>query len=184
MFHLSAPTQTQAFQTIPQVLSSQEIDQITKQAHTYKAQSRTHEMRHSTFYFIPTTDKTQWLYQKMSRLIHTVNAQHFGYDLTEIPELQFTEYHGTDQGEFRDHLDWAPNTVRPRKLSMSIQLSESHEYDGGDLQLKITSDRPIVASRTKGDAIIYPGFLLHGVTRVTKGVRRALIVWVMGPEFR
>ena len=38
--------------------------------------------------------------------------------------------------------------------------------------------------RQKGTIIIFPSFIRHRVTPVTKGVRKSLVVWVDGPRFR
>jgi PKHD-type hydroxylase len=40
------------------------------------------------------------------------------------------------------------------------------------------------APRERGAVIIFPSYVLHRVTRVTRGVRKSLVVWVTGPNFR
>ena len=65
-----------------------------------------------------------------------------------------------------------------------IQLSDDTDYEGGDLQLKMSSQKPYCASRLKGDGLVFPSWILHGVTPVTKGVRKSLVVWAEGPEWR
>jgi PKHD-type hydroxylase len=71
----------------------------------------------------------------------------------------------------------------PRKLSLILQLSDATEYEGGELQLKDSSDHTAV-ERKKGHLIAFPSYLLHRVTPVTKGIRRSLVVWISGPAFR
>lgn len=41
-----------------------------------------------------------------------------------------------------------------------------------------------VAPRDKGTVIIFPSYILHRVTPVTKGVRKSLAVWISGPRFK
>lgn len=184
MFYLNAPRQKEIFRQVSGALTNAEITKLCTYATTLPLQARNHSMRKSRFHLFDINDETKWLYNRLSKFMHDINHQYFGYDLTTIAEIQYTEYSPEYAGEFCDHLDWAPSLTRPRKLSISIQLSESNEYEGGDLQLQLGGNHTYVASRTKGDAFIFPAFLLHGVTPITKGIRRSLIIWSYGPEFR
>ena len=38
--------------------------------------------------------------------------------------------------------------------------------------------------RKKGSILIFPSFVEHRVTPVTKGVRKSLVGWYEGPKFR
>jgi PKHD-type hydroxylase len=40
------------------------------------------------------------------------------------------------------------------------------------------------APRTRGSLIAFPANVLHQVTPIQKGTRRALVAWAVGPEFR
>ena len=64
-----------------------------------------------------------------------------------------------------------------RKLSISVQLSRSEDYEGGELQFKVGSDE-IVATQDPGSVIIFPSYIRHRVTPVTSGVRHSLVQWV------
>jgi len=64
-----------------------------------------------------------------------------------------------------------------------VQLSGPADYDGGDLQFPNPSpyrDR----FRLQGAAIVFPSFLAHRVSEVTRGSRWSLIAWVFGPPFK
>jgi PKHD-type hydroxylase len=71
---------------------------------------------------------------------------------------------GAAESGFYDwHYDFGP--AKPtRKLSISIQLSDSADYDGGDLELMF-GNVPTKLDRTRGAFIIFPSFMLHRVTR-------------------
>ena len=69
-----------------------------------------------------------------------------------------------------------------RKLSVSIQLTDPEEYEGGELNFFINKD-VIEAPKTKGTVIIFPSFFMHKVKMVTKGVRKSLVIWIHGPVF-
>jgi PKHD-type hydroxylase len=48
----------------------------------------------------------------------------------------------------------------------------------------LTNDEARTLKMTKGMAWFFPSYMLHRVTPVTKGVRRSLVLWVGGPEFK
>ena len=73
-------------------------------------------------------------------------------------------------------------TINYRKLSITVQLSDPSDYEGGDLQFLITRE-PVTAKREKGNAIVFPSFMIHQVKPVTKGVRYSLVCWCSGPAF-
>ena len=70
-----------------------------------------------------------------------------------------------------------------RKLSISIQLTDPTKYEGGDLNL-YWSDDPVTMKNNKGSLFIFPSYMLHEVTPVTKGERNSLVCWVNGPQFK
>jgi PKHD-type hydroxylase len=72
----------------------------------------------------------------------------------------------------------------PRKLSMSLLLSDPSEFEGGEFEVKTDSDIPINLEQKRGRAWFFPSWALHRVTPVTKGVRKSLVLWVGGPPFK
>ena len=86
-------------------------------------------------------------------------------------------------GFYRWHVDNnMQSDVPPRKLSMTVQLSDPSEYTGGELQLHDGEVQTAVNSR--GHVIIFPSYVLHRVQPVTSGTRRSLVVWANGPGFK
>lgn len=77
----------------------------------------------------------------VENFIHTANNNAFGFDVTRIAEMQFTEYDEGDEGKYDWHedLDWLDNGFSQRKVSIVIQLTEGDEYEGGELELGGTS---------------------------------------------
>jgi PKHD-type hydroxylase len=43
---------------------------------------------------------------------------------------------------------------------------------------------PTTVDKGLGKVVLFPSFMLHRVTPVTKGIRRSLVVWVTGPAFK
>lgn len=190
-FYLTAPRMKQMFAQHHNVLSNFDIQEICKYISTQELQNgllangKTNtEIRRSKVFFIPITTDTRWIYNKLGEFVTESNKKHFGIDVTSLQSIQYTEYHAEDAGTYDDHLDFAPLTFTPRKLSLSVQLSDDHEYSGGELELKLNSQAPYIASRLKGAGVLFPSWVLHGVTPVTRGVRKSLVVWAEGPEWR
>ena len=107
-----------------------------------------------------------------------MNRQHWGFELAGSERLQFSAY---GPGE---HYDWhidlgAQHHFAQRKISISIQLNDPAEYDGGDLEVSIDSDNKLCA-RSKGAVILFPSYALHRVTPVTRGTRYSLVAWIVG----
>ena len=91
-------------------------------------------------------------------------------------------YDSSDQGFYDWHTDFAG--YRPlRKLSVSIQLSRSDDYEGGDLELQHLP-RPTKLDRSRGSFIVFPSFTLHRVAPVTRGTRWSLVAWILGKRWR
>lgn len=190
-FSLTPPQNVETFRQLYSILSNRDIAEVFKYVESQETTEGLlgggridHDIRRSKILFIRMDKTTNWLYNKVAKIIKEVNQRDFNFALDSLQQIQYTEYHATEQGTYDDHLDWHPNVLRPRKLSMSIQLTDDTDYAGGDLQIKLTSAKPVLASRIKGDAIVFPSFLLHGVTPVTAGIRKSLVVWVDGPEWK
>ena len=68
-----------------------------------------------------------------------------------------------------------------------LYLSDETLYEGGDLEFGITDDsgeKNYTAPRTSGSIIIFPSFLSHRVTPITKGRRYSLITWMNGDTWK
>jgi len=139
-------------------------------------------LRQSSVSFIPENADSQWIYKRIGDLAAAVNRQAFGFDLSGFHEtLQLARY---GKGDFFDwHLDFGPGESSFRKLSVSVQLSDPDDYEGGDLEFMINQN-VVSMPRTKGTIIIFPSFIMHRVTPITRGTRESLVAWIAGPPFR
>ena len=125
------------------------------------------------------------VFTTVKSLIATANSSYFNFDLFDMAEgIQYTEYHASDKGFYDWHMDVGGGTKSRRKLSIVVQLSDPSEYDGGELQMHTEARDPVTIGKDKGLAVVFPSYLLHRVTPVTRGVRRSLVAWVDGPPFR
>lgn len=122
-----------------------------------------------------------WLGEKLSEAVEHINREFFGFDLGGFAEpFQYTVYR--EGGYYGWHMDKG-NTVAPRKLSLTVQLSTPDEYDGGDFQIDNGSEI-LQIGREQGRVVAFPSWVLHQVTPVPRGTRRSLVVWVHGPAFK
>ncbi len=139
------------------------------------------ELRKSQIIFIK-PGENDWIYERLSQACIQTNANRYKFEITGFQtELQLANYSNTDFFEW--HMDFGPGDVSNRKLSITVQLSDSDEYEGGDLQFMINKNI-VNAPREKGTAIVFPSFSLHRVTPVTKGSRKSIVGWIAGPPYR
>ncbi len=138
-------------------------------------------LRKSTLVPIHPNEDNRWIFDKMSAIIGQSN-QYYQFDLNGFYEpLQIAEY---SVGDFFDwHLDFGVGHSSTRKLSMTIQLSDPESYEGGDLEFHINQNE-VKAPRSIGTVIVFPSFIRHRVTPITKGTRRSIVGWVSGPPYR
>lgn len=137
--------------------------------------------RDSNVTFLHPSGHTDWMFRRLTDTITTAN-KFFEFDLTCMAEgIQFTEYLAPG-GKYDWHVDAGPK-VDSRKLSITIQLTDPDDYEGGELELN-PDGNPITVDKTRGRAFVFPSWTLHRVKPVTKGIRHSLVVWVAGPAFR
>ena len=126
--------------------------------------------------------ENNWIYDKLEKAINHTNTKRYQFDVKGFQtELQLAEYSGG--GFFDWHMDFGVGNLSDRKLSITVQLSDSAEYEGGDLQFMI-NNKILTAPRTKGNAIIFPSFAMHRVLPVSSGVRKSIVGWIAGPPYR
>ena len=100
---------------------------------------------------------------------------------------QYTVYDADEGGRFDWHQDYgrdAGDPARePRKLTLSLQLSDPAAYDGCDLQAQ-GSGLVDTAPRSRGALVAFPSYVLHRATPITRGQRKSLVAWALGPDLR
>jgi len=156
--------------------------------------------------WVPTT---HWVAGFVWHYVQRANRENFLYDLSNIDgeSLQYTvygegEYYGwhNDAGletfykpqstgvsvnspeATSDFLN--TNCEKVRKLSFSLLLSDPDTYEGGNLQLLDQSGKSYVAPRQRGTIILFDSRAQHRVQKVTKGVRKSIVGWTVGPRWK
>lgn len=133
-------------------------------------------------------DFTHWVAGFLWHYINIANLTNFRYVLYSYDEqkLQYTVY-GNDQ-YYNWHLDCYPTADQKenvRKLSLSLQLSDESEYEGGELQLIDDVSRALyTVPKKKGSLVIFDSRIRHRVKKVKSGERKSLVAWAVGPKWK
>jgi PKHD-type hydroxylase len=142
----------------------------------------------------------KWVYDLVDPFFVTANKNaDWNFEFDYFESAQFTKY---NKGQ---HYNWHadgfpepynnPNDLnyhnKIRKLSGVLFLSHPKEYEGGellfDLRNKEDGSDNIISTKefcNKGTIVIFPSFIWHRVTPVTKGKRHTLVIWALGKKFK
>lgn len=143
-------------------------------------------VRKSKVAFLQPSDDTMWFFDRMAYVARQLNGQFYKFDLYGFSEgMQYTIYNSENEDHYSWHTDAGPDhsIMPPRKFSLVLQLSDSKDYEGGDLQLYVSSE-PTTVVKQRGLIAGFPSYVLHRVTPVTSGIRKSLVVWTCGPSFK
>ena len=142
------------------------------------------EVRSSKIKWIPQDHNWKWLYEKLGGMVNIANNELWQFNITTMGELiQYTEYHASDSGHYDWHQDIGPGEGSRRKISITVQLSEADEYEGGDLEMWSGGKSVTTAHRGAGSVFIFPSYMMHRVTPITKGIRKSFVLWVGGSPY-
>jgi PKHD-type hydroxylase len=162
------------------------------------------DKRNSKNSWVPTT---HWTAGLVWHYVERANRENFLYDIRNIDgeNMQFTQYGVGEfyswhndagischykpvsvgnhhEGRAQDYLNEELELVR--KLSFVVQLSDPDDYEGGNLQLLAEDGKSYFAPRKKGTVIVFDSRTQHRVLKVTKGLRKSLVGWVVGPRWK
>lgn len=163
-------------------------------------------IRNSKNSWIPTS---HWVAGLAWHYVERANRENFLYDIDCIDgeSMQYTQY---GVGEYYNwHTDadisssYKPESFegktwecqqdylnkkceKIRKLSFIIQLSDPEDYDGGNVQFMAlnSNKKSYFLPRERGTIAIFDSRADHRVLKVTRGVRKSIVGWVIGPRWR
>lgn len=136
------------------------------------------------------------LYDIVCPYIHKANkAANWNVDITWNEAMQFTMY------KKNQHYDWhVDNLLEPygdqahpdlrgkvRKLSCCISLTDPKQYEGGDFYFSFGKDivpYKIPEFKQQGSVLIFPSYIWHKVSPITKGIRYSLVNWAIGAPWK
>ncbi len=183
-------------------LSEQTVEEIIVESNKYEYQKaevgkskeliENPKIRRSDIKFLHTYN-SKHIADLLMYYVRIANKTDFGFDIDGVQDMQYTEYDSSYDGFYDWHVDteWCDSAYMfQRKISVTVQLSDSDEYEGGDFEIRNTEWNTFLESlpeggiRKKGTIIIFPSFVTHRVTPVTKGKRKSLVSWIDGSAFR
>ena len=135
----------------------------------------------------------KWILDEIRPFFIDANiSSNWNFDIDEFESFQFTIYKDTNYYDWHIDMGEEPYKEGPlkgkiRKLSMSILLSDPNDFEGGNLEFDYReNDSPITRYEfaNKGSCVVFPSFIYHRVTPVTKGTRYSLVIWAVGKAFR
>ena len=136
--------------------------------------------------------QADWIFFRLNKIIEDINNQFYNFDINGYESFQYTVYHDHEKGRYDFHMDTIMGNNMPddmyetRKLSMTFLLNEPGvDFEGGDFQINSGQEKDAeTVPLNKGRIIIFPSFMIHRVKPVTKGTRKSIVIWVVGPKFR
>ncbi len=141
------------------------------------------QIRRSQISWLSNTSETQWVFSKFAHVASQLNMEHFRFNLTGFGEpFQLTNYDQSENGMYGWHQDFGEGISR--KLSLTMQLTDPTKYEGGDLQIFTSGDKPMSLPKKRGLIIAFPSYSVHQVTPVVCGSRQSLVAWTSGPGFK
>jgi PKHD-type hydroxylase len=170
---------------VPKLFTAEECDNILRYSETLTdqpgavGQVGVTALRDSQVKWLFPSQENEWVFARLDKLVKDV-SNYYQYELAGFFQgAQVATYSGG--GHYGWHIDIGKGVQSTRKLSISVQLSDSSEYEGGDLEFMCIEQK---ASRQRGDAVVFPAFLVHRVTPVTQGARQSMVSWIGGQPFR
>jgi PKHD-type hydroxylase len=142
--------------------------------------------------YIKPAQHSGWLYNILFPMALEANEKCFHFDIDIVTDpIHYVIYPAptTPQNDDGGHLDWHMDVgafgVNRRKLAMTVQLSDSSDYEGGEFEIWMGGKNGfITVPREKGDVVVFPSFLMHRVKPITRGERKCLVFWTGGRQFR
>jgi len=176
------------YQIFPSAFSDNQINKILEivsnqsllDAPTFSSKTPSDKIRKSKICWL----SEDWIKNLLWEYILKINSNAFKIEVENNAEVQFTEYRFDENGHYDWHHDvnWNGQVDIDRKISLTVQLSNENEYDGGDFEFEELETN--ANFKLKGTIIIFPSYLRHRVTPITSGVRKSLVAWFSGPQWR
>ena len=139
-----------------------------------------------------------WINETLKPYIDKANQDcgwNLQWDYTE--KAQFTEY---EKGQYyKWHIDQLDKPYgerfdkdwqgKVRKLSVTVSLSDPEDYEGGRLEFYTSTpyEQKVISCDQildKGSLVVFPSFIWHQVTPITKGTRKSLVLWNLGYPYK
>jgi PKHD-type hydroxylase len=139
-------------------------------------------IRSADIYVLENNQEHKWIYERIANIVSVVNKIHFDYDISGIAHgIQLIHYRADAEvpGHYDWHVDAGNGDVAVRKISFTAQLSDPKSYEGCELMINNHATE-IVSKKDRGSVHLFPSYMPHVVTPITRGERYALVIWIHG----
>jgi len=141
-----------------------------------------------------------WIFKEIHPYVVEANKNAgWNFEWHKSESCQFTLY------TLNQFYDWHADSDTPyekgddkgkiRKISMTCQLTDGSEYEGGELEFDFRNYDPHMRDESKhvvqckeilpkGSIIVFPSHIYHRVKPVIAGVRYSLVAWHLGWPFK
>jgi len=141
----------------------------------------------------------KFIYDCVHPFVHEANQKagwNFKWDYSESCQFtkydtnQFYEWHSDQNNIPFNHPEDKNFHGKIRKLSVTVSLSNPDEYEGGNLEFDFRNNETgnnkklCEEIRPRGSIVVFPSFVFHRVTPVTKGIRYSLVMWNLGYPYQ
>ena len=142
-----------------------------------------------------TFSSDQFLYDTLCPFVHSANeSAGWKYDLDWFESVQIARYkknqhycwHTDGGGDHFGAYTEGNSKGKVRKVSLVACLSNG--YVGGDLELALQDqgkENDVLYPEMKvGDVIVFPSYVFHRSTSISKGTKYSAAMWCLGPPFK
>jgi PKHD-type hydroxylase len=128
----------------------------------------------SSFVQLPHGGAADWVIPIIHHHVLRLNT-YFDFEISGYSAPLLLKY---EHGQRYDwHVDLGRGAISTRKLSIIVMLSAPESYEGGKLEWMPDLG---ACPAARGTLVVFPSFMPHRVTPVTRGERFALVTWAHG----
>lgn len=128
-------------------------------------------------------DVTSFPFMDIRSVTKEANDAIYDFSLLGIIDQDFPQVYKYDAESFYDwHSDLTPNAPS-RKLTFIINLNDSSEYKGGEIEfLNMNTDS--VDLSEQGTCLVFPSYIAYKINKVTEGTKHIIVGHVHGALFK
>lgn len=127
--------------------------------------------------------RNHWLEGVMfNNMLYANREANWNFQISGAEQVQLAEYSEGNYYGWHTDTFFLNNTGLDRKLTAVVQLNNPSEYEGGQLQIEGSGVDYIPLEQ--GSIVVFPSYLRHQATEVTKGVRYSAALWATGDVMR
>ena len=144
--------------------------------------SITKQLRDCYVTYCEKTRNTTWFIERIEKALIETNDKYWKFQVSSFidPPRLMSYYEGQHFQSY--HADIGQGITSFRKLTSILFLSDPSTYEGGEFEMP--GEYIDKATLSKGSLLIFPAYLVHRVSPVTKGERHTLVYRICGAPLK